>query len=59
MNQRVAKALRKEVYGDFSLREPRRYVVDAHGTIRVLGRRALYQEIKKKRRNRHGNDPGM
>ena len=50
MRQKVAKALRKEVYGDFSLREPRRYVVDARGTIRVLGRRALYQEMKKKRK---------
>jgi len=49
MRQKVAKALRKEVYGDFSLREPRRYVLDANGTIRVLGRRALYRQMKKKR----------
>jgi len=49
MRQKVAKALRKKVYGDFSLREPREYVVDGNGVIRVLGRRALYRYMKKRK----------
>jgi len=49
VRQKVAKALRKRVYGDFSLREPRDYRMHTtNKSIRVFGRRALYQKAKKK-----------
>ena len=42
-----AKRLRKKVYGDFSQRE-RKYYRHTDGSLRAIGRRADYQELKRK-----------
>lgn len=42
-----AKRLRKQVYGDFSQRQ-RKYYRETGGVIRNLGKRAEYQEEKRK-----------
>jgi len=42
-----AKRLRKKVYGDFSQRE-RKYYREGGGVIRNTGKRAEYQELKRK-----------
>jgi hypothetical protein len=46
MNGRMAKKLQKKVYGDVSLKSPRRY---SHigGTIANIGKRQEYQDTKK------------
>lgn len=48
MNARTAKVLRKHVYGDQSLRLPRRYLRTAKGPIinDPVTRRARYQKAK-------------
>lgn len=48
MNARKAKALRREVYGDQSLRDPRRYQKDPKsGRIHGVGLRRKYQMTKR------------
>jgi len=42
-----AKRIRREVYGDYSIKEERKYVVDNHGAVRNTGRRAIYLKRKK------------
>jgi len=42
-----AKRFRKKVYGDFSQRE-RKYYRETGGVIRNMGKRAEYQELKRK-----------
>mgnify|MGYP001579767343 CR=1 FL=1 len=42
-----AKRMRKKVYGDFSQRE-RKYYRETGGVIRGMGRRAEYQELKRR-----------
>jgi len=46
MNGRVAKKIRKKVYGDKSLKEKRRYSIIS-GTRFCMGERAEYQDAKK------------
>jgi hypothetical protein len=41
-----AKAIRKRIYGDNSIKR-RRYTRDEKGTIRNIGLRATYQNAKK------------
>jgi len=51
MRGKVAKTLRKQVYGDHSLRT-KRYVRDLNtGAIRNVGLRAVYRKTKKGRRD--------
>lgn len=49
MNEKKAKALRRQIYGDLSLRAKRRYVLDSFGVIRnhPSDHRAAYQAAKK------------
>ena len=60
MNGRRAKRIRREVYGDYSLRA-RDYFEDRNGACRCAGKRALYQHekflYKKMRRWCNGNTP--
>ena len=46
MNGRKAKRLRQEAYGDYSLKD-RRYRKDNNGTVRCIGRRRVYQTLKR------------
>ena len=48
MNGRRVKALRKQVYGQMSLKTPRTYVKHNRG-IKNTGLRAKYQAAKKER----------
>lgn len=49
MNNKKAKALRKKIYGDLSLRAKQvRKQINDGGTIRNVGLRKDYQESKKK-----------
>jgi hypothetical protein len=43
-----AKKLRKQVYGDYSLREEREYKKLSTGQIVATGRRRIYQKSKNK-----------
>ncbi|KKN14681.1 hypothetical protein LCGC14_0993690 [marine sediment metagenome] len=45
MNTGRAKKIRKSVYGDTAHR-PVKYVKDSKGTIRAVGLRRHYQEVK-------------
>jgi hypothetical protein len=53
MNARVAKFIRKTVYGELSLRQVRKYKWSAGkkgekwGTIEAVGKRQEYQQAKK------------
>ena len=49
MNGQKAKAIRKEVYGDKSKRNPRQYVKDGTGAIMCApsSLRAKYKAVKK------------
>jgi hypothetical protein len=47
MNEKKAKALRKKIYGDQSLKERRKYRQEVDGNLTVLGLRKEYQEAKK------------
>jgi len=53
MNGKVAKLIRRIVYGDLSLREIRKYKWgtgkqgEKWGTIEAVGKRAEYQQAKK------------
>jgi hypothetical protein len=53
MNGRMAKFIRKEVYGDLSIRTERKYKWgdgkqdNKWGTIQAVGKRAEYQAAKK------------
>jgi len=53
MNGKVAKMIRRIVYGDLSLREIRKYKwgddkqENKWGTVKVVGKRAEYQQAKK------------
>jgi hypothetical protein len=47
MNGRTAKKIRKQVYGDQSLKSPRKYKA-VHGTIINIGLRREYLDAKKK-----------
>uniref|UniRef100_A0A6M3LYL5 Uncharacterized protein n=1 Tax=viral metagenome TaxID=1070528 RepID=A0A6M3LYL5_9ZZZZ len=47
MNGKKAKQIRKDVYGDDSLRGERRYVKLADGSLRVIGKRRGYQSAKR------------
>jgi hypothetical protein len=44
-----AKAIRKQVYGDISLKSKRRYMKDESGSVRNIGIRAAYQNAKKQK----------
>ena len=47
MNEKAAKRLRKQIYGDkFSYREVK-YRQDGTGKIYCSGRKALYKQLKK------------
>jgi hypothetical protein len=52
MNEKKAKTLRRRVYGEASLKEPRRYLWDVNrkegvGGVVAQGRRREYQDAKK------------
>jgi len=55
MNGKRAKQIRKSIYGEMSLRQPRRYIINSHpgwGTVthrsfKNIGLRAEYQKAKK------------
>lgn len=53
MNGRAAKMIRKTVYGDYSIRQERKYTIDrgdrkkGWGTIKATGLREQYQKAKK------------
>jgi len=47
MRQKVVKVLRKRIYGNFSVRV-KEYMIDNNKTVRVSGKRALYQQAKRK-----------
>jgi len=49
MNGRTAKRLRKQVYGDFSLKDVN-YTRGPDNSVRCVGRRTVYQELKKENR---------
>lgn len=49
MNEKKAKALRKEVYGDFSLRDKRTYT--SGSTIVNTGLRGIYRMKKRPKKN--------
>ena len=46
MRQKKAKRLRRQVYGDYSQRNPQ-YEINKAGTVRAIGLRAEYQKAKK------------
>ena len=48
MNGRKAKALRKQVYGQMSLKTPRTYIKH-NGGVKNTGLRAEYQAAKKEK----------
>ncbi len=50
----AAKKIRKEVYGDQSLRQPRRYVIQGNAIVNT-GLRRRYQEAKKTLRQAQGD----
>lgn len=50
MRGTVAKRLRREVFGDMSFRQPRRYFRDIKGTLRVSGLHGQYRERKQEHR---------
>jgi hypothetical protein len=50
MRGKKAKAIRKKVYGDLSLRSEREYKKD-NGTIINVGKRAEYQKAKRSQNN--------
>lgn len=54
MNGRRAKALRKEIYGENSIREKPRYhrANGGYGTFVRVGLRRKYQDAKKKMKGR-------
>lgn len=56
MNGRVAKKIRKEVYGDMSLKERKLYRNPQNGQILADELRARYQGVKRlyKQRKREG-----
>ena len=43
----VAKRIRREIYGDQSLKQERKYYWSAFGTIVNIGLRQRYQDAKK------------
>jgi len=45
MRGKKAKGIRREVYGDFSIRD-RKYVRTKKGTIISIGRRRAYKRLK-------------
>ena len=48
MRAKKAKAIRREVYGDLSIKAPRSYAINPRtGQIIVQGLRALYQQVKR------------
>lgn len=51
-----AKRIRKAIYGDMSLRQPRKYIgaegPNGHLTLKNVGLRAEYQQAKKKEKNK-------
>ena len=47
MRGTVAKRIRREVYGDFSIKEPRKYGITKKGMIVVSGLRRAYIDAKR------------
>lgn len=48
MNGKKAKALRKKIFGNFSIRDTK-YTQERDGSIRCIGRRKAYQKAKKEK----------
>lgn len=46
MNQKRSKQIKKMVYGDFSPRV-RKYILDSNGTVRLICKRKVYQQMKR------------
>lgn len=57
MNGKLAKRIRKKVYGDYSIREVK-YERDSwsRGMIRCAGLRGRYQQVKKDVKNVRGKN---
>lgn len=47
MRGKKAKAIRRAVFGDKSLKAPRSYSVGLNGQVIVRGPRAVYQQVKR------------
>ena len=47
MNEKKAKYFRKQLYGDMSLKEPRKYYRGDNGGIMCDGIRGRYQRLKR------------
>ena len=52
MNGRVAKQVRKLIFGDYSYKV-RKYIRDVNGTIREISLRHKYQQIKRQMQRRN------
>lgn len=53
MRGKQAKRLRRDAYGELSLKNPRQYYTDTNGSVRnVDGPRTVYKSMKKDHRGR-------